>query len=729
MSSAQDSHGAAPEERRLHHRACPLCEAICGLEIETIGGTVASIRGDKNDPLSRGHICPKAVALKDIHEDPDRLRQPLRKTSGGAWEEIGWDEALSLAATGIRAVQARHGEASVAAFLGNPNVHNLGAMLFNKEVLRAIGSRRVFTATSTDQLPHHFASTFMLGHSQLLPVPDIDRTDFMLMLGANPSASNGSLMTAPGVDERLKALAARGGKLVLIDPRRTETARLAAEHHFIRPGSDVFLLAAMLNHILTNDLGRPGRMAALAQGWDELRAALAPASLERAEAETGVAAAEIRRLAEAFAAAERAVVYGRMGVSVQAHGGLCKWLIYALNIATGNFDAPGGAMLADPAVPNVGAKPTTHAFARWRSMVRGLPEFDGQLPVAALAEEIEDAPADGAGDVGPIRGLVTFAGNPVLSTPNGGRLDRAFGQLEFMVSIDIYLNETTRHADLILPPATGLEASHYDIAFHNLAVRNTAKYSPAVFEIGPEQKRDYEILQLLAARLKGRNDATIVTPEQALAMALAAGPYAPDKLEDPSLAVTFERLLAEPSGVDLGPLRPGLPEKLRTEDGKIALAPALFTEALGAVLAAAPQSREADRFELIGRRQVRDDNSWLHNSRRLVKGKSRCTAMLNVDDAARLGVGEGDLVRVSSRVGAITLPAEISDGLAPGVVCIPHGYGHGREGVRLSVAQELAPGVSVNDLTDEQAIDPLTGNAAFSGQSVQVERAPAQAAE
>ncbi len=451
-----------------HYRACNLCEAICGLEIEHDGASVLSIRGDKDDPFSQGHICPKAVALKDIYEDPDRLKVPIRKTSGG-WEKISWRQAFDQIEQKLAPIRRKHGRDSVAVYLGNPVVHNYGSLIFSRPFIRALGTRNVFTATSVDQLPHQFAASFMLGHSLLLPIPDIDRCRHILIIGANPLASNGSMMTAPGFERRLRAIRKRGGKVILVDPRKTETAKTADQHHFIRPGSDVFLLLALLNVIFEKRLDRPGRLEKFTRNLDALKAAVKKVTPKEAAAKTGIPAAIIERMALEFAASGAAVCYGRMGLSTQAHGGLCQWLINALNIITGNFDRPGGAMFPLPAVDLTGGKSTRGKAGRWKSRIRGLAEFDGALPAAVMAEEML---AKGKGQ---IRALFTNSGNPVLSTPNGKQLEKALGKLDLMVSIDIYINETTRHADFILPPTTGLETDHYDLIFNGLAVRNMAK--------------------------------------------------------------------------------------------------------------------------------------------------------------------------------------------------------------------------------------------------------------
>jgi len=708
-----------------HYRTCNLCEALCGLEIRTQGEEILSIKGDPGDPLSRGHICPKAVALQDIYHDPDRLKTPVRRTAGG-WEPLSWDEAFEAAANGLRKVQARHGNDAVGAYLGNPNVHNLGSMLLLSPLVRALRTHNRFSATSADQLPHHFASRFMLGHYFLLPIPDIDRTGHLLILGANPLVSNGSLMTSPDIGKRLQAIQERGGKVIVIDPRRTETAARADEHLFIRPGADALLLLAILHTLYAEGLIAPGRVGAFTDGIDMLRHLVHDFSPEKVADPTGISAAAIRHLAREFAAAPAAVAYGRLGVSTQAFGGLCQWLINALNIVTGNFDRPGGAMFTSPAIDMVGQSGQagkTGTYGRWRSRIGNHPEFAGELPVAVLADEIL-TPGEGQ-----IRGMLTVAGNPVLSTPNGGRLDKAMEQLEFMVAIDIYINETTRHANIILPPATGLETAHYDIFFHTLAIRNTAKYSLPLFEKSDDQRYDWEIFQALTERISSK-PSNAMTPEQMLTLGLQFGPYGKEGL-------SLEKLRANPHGVDLGPLQPCLPERLFTENQRINLCPPEIICDLPRLekTLSSDRDRKTENQELrtenqelrtenqglllIGRRELRSNNSWMHNSHRLVKGPRRCTLRLHPDDARHFGIADGQSVRVQSRTGTITLPAEITEEMMPGVVSIPHGYGHHRQGTRQAIAAQHA-GVSINDLTDHQFLDELTGNAAFSGVPVRI---------
>jgi anaerobic selenocysteine-containing dehydrogenase len=755
-------------EERTHYRACNLCEAMCGLAIRTRGAEILSIRADQDDPLARGHVCPKAVALKDVHADPDRLRRPLRRR-GSDWEEIDWPEAFDLVAGRMRDIQQHHGRDALAVYLGNPTVHNYGLLTHGPAFLRLLKTRNRYSATSVDQLPHQLVAFWMYGHQFLLPIPDLDRTRLFLVLGANPMASNGSLMTVPDFPGRLKALRARGGKMIVIDPRRSETARVADEHHFIRPGSDAALLFALLNVIFEEGLARPGRLAGFADGLDAVRAALALFTPERVAVATGIAAATIVRLARELAGAENSAIYGRVGLSTQRFGTLCQWAIQLLNLVTGQLDRPGGTLIAQPAVDLIGAGLVGPGhYGRWRSRVRGLPEFAGELPVAALAEEL-DTP--GAGQV---RALLTVAGNPVLSTPHGTRLERALAQLEFMVSIDCYLNETTRHAHVILPPTSALEHDHYDLIFHALAVRNTARYNPALFEKPAAARHDWEILYQLARRLARDRRALArlrLRPDQLVDLALQTGPYGVLRGAPPALALA--KVLAQGAlarlapglaawpdaligalrrrspqangtaalslavlkghlhGVDLGPLRPSFPEKLWTPNRRIRCAvPELLADVPRAqreLLAAPPPAHE---LRLIGRRHVRSNNSWMHNCERLVKGKPRHQLLMHPDDLAARGIADGARVRLTSRAGALEVEVQASEEMMRGVVSLPHGYGHHRPGTRLRIAQSQ-PGASVNDVTDETWLDEPSGNAALNGVAVAVEaleapRAPAQ---
>lgn len=745
-----------------HYRTCNLTEAMCGIEITIGPDGRLDIRGDKDDPLSRGYICPKAVALQDIHYDKDRLKYPVRRTQNG-WERIGWDEAFDEVAANLKSIQAKHGRNAVATYLGNPTVHSYGALLFAPGFLRSLHTPNKFSATSVDQLAHHLAAYLMFGHQLLVPVPDVDRTKFFLIMGANPAVSNGSMMTAPGMSQRLQEIRRRGGKVILIDPRRNETAKLADRHLFIRPGTDVLLLLALLHVVFDEGLTAIGPLAEFTKGVETIGNLVAEFPPEKVATITGIEADQIRLLAREFASAESAVCYGRIGVSTQEFGGACHWLINVLNTVTGNLDRRGGAMFALPAFDAVRAPESLvrrGSFGRWRSRVRKLPEFAGELPVATLAEEIL---TEGPGQV---KALVTHAGNPVLSAPNGRQLDRALAGLEFMAAIDIYINETTRHAHIILPPSSSLERTHYDLAFHLFAVRNTAKFSPALFERDAETRHDWEILLELRTRMEdqgplgslvGRVKRNIIkrffSPERILDLGLRFGPYGAfgkwharehtRKMRVPG-GLTLRKLKKAVHGIDLGPLSPCLPERLRTADKQIELAPEVLVQDIERVrrcLAGQSSSpsvsqssngngfgvppSDGEHLLLIGRRQLRSNNSWMHNSQRLVKGNPRCTILMHPSDATRRNLKSGQDVSVRSKVGRVVVPIEITGEMMPGVVSIPHGWGHDRIGVQLEVAQQHS-GESINDITDNLAIDALCGTAAFNGTWVEVEAESAE---
>ncbi|HET7502207.1 MAG TPA: molybdopterin-dependent oxidoreductase [Kofleriaceae bacterium] len=710
------------------YRSCPLCEATCGVAITIDGDRVVSVRGDAADPFSRGYICPKAAALADLHHDPDRLQRPIVR-DGATWREVSWEAAFDLVAARIGEVRAAHGRDAVGVYQGNPTVHNLGLMTYGQLLTTQLAPRHRYSPTSVDQLPHMLAALLMFGNQVLMPVPDIDRSDLFLCLGANPLASNGSIMTAPDVRGRLKAIQARGGRVIVVDPRRTETADRADRHLFIRPGSDAIFLLAMIQVVFEDGLDRLGALPVT--GLAALRRAAAAWPPERAAAITGIAAAEIRELARALATTPRAVLYGRIGVCAQEFGGLAAWLCYALNALTGHLDQPGGLMFTTPAIDPVPFATWFRGFARWRSRVSGKPEFSGELPLGALAEEIE-TPGPGQ-----LRALLIVAGNPVLSAPGGRRLERALGQLDFLVAIDPYLNETTRLAHVILPPSSPLERSHYDLALNAFAVRNVAKYSPPTFARPDHARHDWEICLALWRRLgaparlgpAGRFAGAWIErllgplgPEPILDLALRLGPH----------RLSLRRLRDAPHGLDLGPLERRLPGRLATADRRVHLAPDEYLADLDRLAArhAAPAATPSPSspssslpgppgLVLIGRRHLRSNNSWMHNSERLTKGPARCTLMIHPEDAARRGLAEGGTARLSTGRGAIELPVEITDEVMPGVVSVPHGWGHGRSGTRLRVAS-ATPGQSVNDILDPAVFDELSGTGALTGQSVEV---------
>ena len=731
------------------HGACNLCEAICGLTFQVQGegpqARIVSVKGNEADPLSRGHICPKAVALKDLHEDPDRLRQPVKRVVEDGvtrWQTITWDEAFDLVVEGLAQVREQHGSHAVGVYQGNPNVHNWGNVTHGHLFFSQLKTRARFSATSADQLPHHVVAHWLYGHQLAIPIPDIDRTQYMLVLGGNPLASNGSLMTVPDVRARFKALKGRGGKLVVVDPRRTETAAIADEHLAIDPGTDAAWLLSLVHTLFAEELTAPGALEPLLDQVKAVRDAVAPFSPEATAALTGIDAATTRRIARELATASGqggAVAYGRMGVSTQAHGVVCQWAIQVINLLTGNIDREGGALLTSPALNLVQMKLMGPGhLGAWRSRVRGAPEFSGELPVSVLAEEML---TPGRGQ---IRALVTAAGNPVLSTPNGRQLDEALAKLDFMVAIDFYVNETTRHADVILPPTCFVEHDHYDLVFLHLAVRNVARYSEAIVERAPGALHDWEIYSELAtryarrvwalerggvtARLAGlltRGLMKHLPPHRLLAIVLnrAAGPNAQ------ACGLTLAKLRAHPEGIDLGPLKPSLGASLAARKKRIDLLPAGIRRELPQLVAAftgplTPLTSPSGQptLKLIGRRDVRSNNSWMHNSERLVSGKPRCTLWMHPDDALRHAVADGQTVTVASRTGRIAVPVHVSADIRPGVVSLPHGWGHGREGVQMAVAH-AHPGASINDLTDDRLTDRISANAAFSAVPVWIEAA------
>ncbi len=708
---------------------------MCGVEIihDPDAATEAKkiqVRPDAKDPFSKGSMCPKAPVLGPLHFDPSRLRHPVKKTANG-WAEISWDEAYEAVERGLKSVRERYGQNAIASYLGNPIVHNLGMLLFVKTLTGAIGSRNIFSATSMDQLPHHFAAHYMFGHEFRIPVPDVDRTDYMILMGANPLASNGSIMTSAGITERLQEIKKRGGKFVVVDPRKTETAKIASEHCFIKPGTDVFFLLAFLHIIFRDKRVKLGRLGTHITGFESLEPLVDMFTPKAVALVIGMEAQTLERLAKEFLAQDRAVLYGRMGLSTQMHGGLCHWLINCINIVSGNFDTPGGMMFPEPAIELVRAKTQPNAAKRWHSRARGLAEFYGELPVSGMADEML---TKGEGQV---RAFMTICGNPVLSSPSGNRLEPALEKLDFMVSIDNYINETTRHADIILPTPTGLEVDHYDLIFNTISVTNNAKFSEALFPVSAGRPYDWQVLKELTRRLSAKGLSLfdrLATPRRLVNWGLMLGAYG--RLSHPKRwlsGLSLRKVLKSGHGINLGPLRPRVPTGLITPEKKIHMAPPVFLARLQEVrekefadLAKAIKPN-VDEFTLIGRRNVNTNNSWMHQFEKLSRSKLvRCTVMINPDDADRLLIGDGDDVAVSSRTGKIVLPAEITDTMMPGAVSIPHGFGHTRPGTRLPIA-EAKPGVSVNDITDHLRVDPLTGNAAFSGTMVSIKALKARA--
>ncbi|MDJ0385375.1 molybdopterin oxidoreductase family protein [Streptomyces sp. G-G2] len=726
-------------------RICPLCEATCGLTLTIEGAAVTGARGDRDDIFSRGFICPKGAAFGALDADPDRLRTPLVRRDG-TLQEATWDEAFDAIAAAVPTLTERYGPQCTGVVLGNPNTHTMAGALYPPLLLKALATRNLFTASTLDQMPKHVSSGLLFGDPFAIPVPDLDRTDFLLLIGANPVDSNGSLCTAPDFPGRLKALRARGGTLVVVDPRRTRTARLADRHLAPRPGSDALLLAALAHTLLAEKLTDPGTLLEHLEGIGELTEALRAFTPEEVAPACDLSAEEIRLLARELAAAPSAAVYGRIGSCTVEYGTLASWLVDVLNILTGNLDRPGGAMFplsATAAAPRPAGPGRGFALGRWSSRVSGHPEAKGELPMAALAEEIE-TPGDGQ-----IRVVIAVAANPVLSAPDGDRLDRALSGLEFMVSVDPYLNETSRHAHVVLPPPPPAQSAHFDFAFNGFAVRNQARYSPAAIPLEAGRMDECEIHARLILAVSGRHGADPRTVDEAViadTLARAAtDPRSPRSGTDPQSRVrmpaghdgperrldmmlrlgpydlVLEDLRNAPHGVDLGPLTARLPGLLKTRSGRIELLP----EPIAAEL---PRLREAlaDRptaLVLVGRRHLRSNNSWMHNVPALTGGSNRCTLQIHPDDAGRLGLADGGRARITADGGSLEVPVEVTDTLRTGVVSLPHGWGHDRQGARLGVAATV-PGVNVNQLLDGSRLDPLSGTAVLNGFPVELTPLP-----
>jgi anaerobic selenocysteine-containing dehydrogenase len=747
-------HDTDVDRARTVFRTCPLCEAGCGLEITVQGDRVTRIRGDQADVFSHGFICPKGSTLKQLHDDPDRLRQPMVKRNG-VHVAVDWPEAWAEIADRLPAVLSQHGRESVAVYLGNPSAHNLGALLYNRSMLQALGTKRRFSASTVDQMPRQVAAGYVFGSPITVPVPDLDHTDYLVVMGANPYASNGSLCTAPDFPGRLEAIRARGGTLVVVDPRRSRTAEEADRWLAIRPGTDALFLAAMATTMAQEGLLDVGaHVAAHVSGVDEVVAALAPFTPESVAAATGISADDIRRVAREMCAAPSASVYGRIGTTTTQFGTITSWLIDVVNTLSGNLDRRGGAMFPKPVAGSGNTRGKTgsgkgFSVGRGYTQVRHLPEVMGEYPASAMAEEITHAPE-------PVKALITVAGNPVLSTPNSDQLDDALGQLEFMVSVDIYLNETTKHADVILPPPSQLQRSHYDLALLGFAVRNVANYSEPVLPIDAGAPDEWEILATLGliaagfgpdadpaaadqlgldamvqasvndpgSPIHGRDPKEILDalgpiagPERTLDFMLQTGPFGAGFGVNPDGA-SLALLKAKPHGVDFGPLEPRLPDVLRTPSGTVELAHPVLLEDLHRLLDAVDGLAEQP-LVLVGRRHLRSNNSWMHNIEVLVKGKARCTLHVHPDDAHRLGLADGGVARITSRVGTVDAPVEVTDAVRPGVVSLPHGWGHGQPGTQLRVAAERA-GVNSNVLADHEALDPLSGTSVLNGIPVDV---------
>lgn len=741
------------QERRTVPRVCPFCEATCGLSIEVEGEKIVSVRGDKEDPFSRGFLCPKAYGVKELFHDPDRLRRPVRRTADG-WEEISWDEAYEEVARRFLEIREKHGNDAIGFYTGNPVVHDLGALIYRPVLLRALASRNLFNSSAIDTLPKIVQTGLMFGRPfpTAVPVPDIDRTHYLLIIGANPVVSHGSLMTMPDAPGRLKAVRERGGRIVVVDPRRTETAKMADEHIFIRPASDAAFLLAIVHTLFDEKLVRLGAAEGLVDGLDAVERIAREFAPEAVADDCGVPAAVIRRIAREMAAAESAACYGRLGTCVQEFGTLASWGCDLVNILTGNLDRPGGVMFTTPAAPLDAAFPKQKGFeiARWTSRVSGQPEVGGLIPSSAMAEEML---TEGEGQV---RAMLLLMTNPVRSAANSVQLEEAFSKLDFLVAVDFYINETTRYAHLILPTPSPAEQSNYEAGLYVLSVRNVAKWSWPAVPPPADVPETWQVLSQISARLMGLGGmpekaiddfifqrfvegavasderwegltaeeitaahAEGIGPERIIDMLVRIGPYGDGFGRRPD-GLTLAKVQAERHGMDLGPLQPRLKEVINTESGHIDLAPPLMTKDIERLRA--HRAKRAAEMVLIGRRELRWSNSFMHNLPALVKGRDRCTLQVSREDAGRIGLADGGSARITSRVGSVVAPVEITEDLMPGVVSLPHGWGHDVEESRLRVAKQHA-GVNTNVLTDNQAYDVASGTAVLFGTPVSVEPA------
>ena len=709
---------------KKHYRTCHLCEAMCGLEITMNQGVVESIKGDKRDVHSKGYLCPKAVALQDIHEDPNRLKYPVKRTETG-WEQISWKEAFDLVEQNIKRIRKAHGGNAVGVYTGNPTTHNTGTILYLYDFINAIGTQNSYASHSLDQLPQMFVAGEMFGHQAMFPVPDIEHTDFFLLVGANPLVSNGSIMSTPNIGGKFKQLQQRGARIVVVDPRRTRTAQAANVHHFIKPGTDVFLLLAFVQELFAQGLVQDSHVLKIADNIITLQELVQDYTPAKVSEIVGIAPEEIQQLVKEFAQAPKAIIYGRMGVSTVKFGGVCHWLINLINILTGNMDVAGGVMFTLPAIDLLKALKKEAKQLRWRSRVKQLPETAGALPTVTMADEMLTPGQD------QIKAMITVAGNPLLSAPNSNALKKGFEQLDFYVAIDIYINETTRHANVILPPAAALEVIHYDFALSIVSPRNIANFSPAVVPIDQDRKYDWEILIELQKRIEQGNVLKLkakhallgwLTAERRIDLGLKIGPYGiwGGRMFKKG-GISLKRLKKQVHGVDFGAMQSCLPKRLFTKNKRINLTPSEITKELPKVHELLQEKKELkEELLLIGRRHLRSNNSWMHNYPRLMKdGDKRCTAMLHPEEAQKRGVVNGDWITVSTAVGQIKIKAEITDEVMPGVLCIPHGWGHHDKNIHLDVASKYA-GVNVNELIDHEIYEEMSGNAVFSGIPVKV---------
>ncbi|MBT4521317.1 MAG: molybdopterin-dependent oxidoreductase [Halieaceae bacterium] len=734
------------------YRSCPTCEASCGLtlKIDRQKRQILSVKGDPEDHRSRGYVCAKSQAFRYVYEDCERVTQPLKKVIADngepSWQAVDWETALSEVGKRLADIRSRHGKDAIAMYYGNPNGHNFHTMIYTELFISLLDTERFFSAGSVDQQPKNLSSDLLYGNPWLFSVPDLSRSDFFVCMGANPVVSQGSLLGGPDAKGRIEALMQRGGHAVVIDPRKTETADCCSEHIFIRPGTDAFLLFAWINELFASDNIHLGHLAAFTDGIDKLREMSLPYTAEAVASTTGVPATRLRKLIGDFNSASAPVLYGRIGLCTQEFGTLASWLVDVVNILSGRMDVPGGAMFNKAATGQNEATGEVGELkhGRWKSRVRGLPEYMSMLAASCMAEELA---YDGDDKV---RALITVAGNPVLSVPNGKQIGSAAESLEFMVALDIYVNETTVKADYILPSTVHVEHSNYDFLFSSFSQENFARYSPVVFPAAAKSKHQYEIFLELLGRINGmsaedlnammldgmiahikatpglghldaedikRKTANFENGERLLDILLRVGPYG-NQFDDDRDGLNLQKVKDAKHGIDLGQLEPRLPGILRTEGQRLRLVHDLLLQDMPRLEAAL--ERPPDEFLLIGRRNIRDMNSWLHNIKQYARGKNRCTLLIHPKDAQSLGITDGGQALLQSQKGKEQVEVSFDANIMPGVVSLPHGFGHHDPATKLSIASSDCAGVCANDIVDEGPLDVPSGTSVVNGVPVTI---------
>jgi anaerobic selenocysteine-containing dehydrogenase len=729
---------------QVHRRACHLCESMCGLRVTVQGDQVLQIRADPDNAFSRGHICPKGTTLGDLHHDPDRLRQPMVR-SGSLWQTASWEAAFERIEELAEGVRARHGSDAFAFYGGNMSKSGFDTSRYTTLLVRQGRFAQRFSSSSVDQLPKNVSNFLMYGDMWKMPIPDIDRTDLLVIFGGNPAASKGSIFAHRDVMGAIKALRARGGRVVVVDPVRTGTAQVADEWISIRPGSDAALLLAMVHVLFAEGRVRLKHLQGQVNGLGELRTACAPFTPERVSHFTGVPADTVVALVRSISDAARAAVYGRIGTCTQEFGTLASWLIDVVAALTGNLDAVGGSLWSTQVAPHLAltpALPTNAPLVGAPNRVRGVPGILGQYPASCLAEEI-DTPGQGQ-----VHGLVTLGCNPVLSAPGSRRLDAALPLLDCMVSVDLYRNETTRHAHVILPALSPLEQPHWDVWSWPFSLTIGGHYSPALVSPG-DRPEEWRVLARLGAIVGGNPKADLEAMDDAYfaamcqqtgvdpAMALRALPQhgggrildlcirtaaLGDQFGRKPEGLSLQSFMQQPDGIVLGTAGPQGSAAIKTPSGRIELAPTHMLADLPRLEQA--MRREPPALVLVSRRHLRSLNSWMHNVDALVSGKDRCNLHMHPQDAARLQITEDAQVQVSSESGTLTVAVEINRDIRPGVVSLPHGWGHGATGTQTTVAAHHA-GVNINLLSPGRLVDAASGNAVLNGIPVRVERVTA----